>query len=158
MAQLTSGPDGAAHQPPLDFPQASPLTPPARQAGPAVITEEQMQAAFLAARGHGTILGNEVLRAIITAAAATAPAPAEQPARTGPTLLDLTTQHMADARLDRLEQGARDGHANPQQMLKLIAEVRRLRGAVRGGASAPLSPASHTRTPGPGHTHRSPGR
>jgi hypothetical protein len=117
-----------------------------------------MQAAFLAARGHGAILGDEVLRAIITAAAATAPAAAEQPGRAGPTLLDLTTQHMADARLDRLEQGALSGDASPQQMLKLIAEVRRLRGAVRGAASAPLSPVSRTRTPGPGHTHRSPGR
>lgn len=117
-----------------------------------------MQSAFLAARGHGTILGDEVLRAIITAAAATAPAPAEQPGRSGSTLLDLTTQRMADARLDRLEQGARSGHASPQQMLKLIAEVRRLRDTARGGAPAPLSPASRARTPGPAPTHRSRGR
>jgi hypothetical protein len=37
---------------------------------------------------------------------------------------------MADARLDRLEEGARAGHASPSQMLKLIAEVRRHRNQI----------------------------
>src|SRR5215469_16147965 len=95
MSQSANEPDGTAAQPALDFPQASPLTPATRQAGPPVITDAQLQAAFLAARGHGNILDDEVLRAIITAAAAAAPAvSAEQPGRSGSTLLDLTTQQM----------------------------------------------------------------
>lgn len=39
---------------------------------------------------------------------------------------DEVIDWMADGRLDRLERQARSGYASPEQMLKLIAEVRRL--------------------------------
>jgi hypothetical protein len=142
----------------LEFPQASPWIPMTRQARPAVVTEEQLQAASLAARAHGTILDDDVVRAIITAAAEAAPGSAGQPGRSGATLLDLTTQMMADARLDRLEQGARAGHASPDQMLKLIAEVRRRRQEARDGAGAPAGQVRHTRATSPGRPPRAPGR
>jgi hypothetical protein len=142
----------------LDYPQASPFTPMRRPASPAMVTEAQLQAAGLAAREHGQGLGDDVLRAIITAAAEAAPASAGQPGLSGSTLLDLTTQWMADARLDRLEQGARAGHASPDQMLKLIAEVRRLRQTVREGPGVPTSQAHHKRAASPGRSPRAPGR
>lgn len=47
---------------------------------------------------------------------------------------------MGDARLDRLEEGARAGHASPAQMLKLIAEVRRRRAAERAAQGLELYP------------------
>ncbi len=142
----------------LDYPQASPWIPTTRQARPAVVTEAQLQAAFLAARAHGTTLDEDVLRAVITAAAEAAPALADQPGRSASTLLDLTTRQMADARLDRLEQGARAGHASPEQMLKLIAEVRRLRQTVPDGAGAPASQARTTRATSPGRPPGARGR
>jgi hypothetical protein len=123
-----------------------------------VITDAQVRAASLAVREHGIVLGNDVLRVIITAAADAAPVPAEQPGRSGSTLLDETMQWVADARLDRLETAARNGHASPGQMIKLIAELRRLRTAAREGAAAPRALPDRARAANPGRAPRSPGR
>lgn len=44
---------------------------------------------------------------------------------------DEVIDWMADGRLDRLERQAKSGYASPEQMLKLIAEVRRRRAEER---------------------------